>query len=259
MKFFKTHLFFLVLLIVFAPNSIRAKNFDFSNWDGLLKRYVGSKIIDEIPLNVIDYGKLKSDPVFYQLVSDLKLFIPSQLQTQKEKIAFWINVYNVFAVKMVADNHPLESIKDIGNFFKPVWKYEAGVVGDRNYTLDEIEHKILRKMGEPRIHVAIACASVSCPDLSIDAFSPERLNEQLDAQMRVFLANSKKGMRLDANGKRLHLSKIFEWFREDFDAQGGVLKFIQPYVSPKDRKVLSGLGLRIFFMKYNWRVNDSAL
>ena len=163
MKFFKSYLLFIVLFSVLAPDSIRAKNFDFSEWDGLLKRYVGSKIIDGIPLNTIDYGKLKSDSVFHQLVSDLKLFIPSQLQTQEEKVAFWINVYNVFAVKMVVDNYPLDSIKDIGNFFKPVWKYEAGIVGDRKYTLDEIEHEILRKMGEPRVHTAIVCASVKLP------------------------------------------------------------------------------------------------
>ena len=258
MKFFKQQILLMILLAVLVPHSTSAKKFDFSDWDSILKKYVDNKKIDGISLNTIDYRKLKSDPLFYQLVNDLKIFIPLKLQTHEEKIAFWINVYNVFAVKMVLDNYPLDSIKDIGTFFKPVWKLNAGVIGGKIYTLDEIEHKILRKMGEPRIHVAIVCASISCPDIPLYSFSPEILGEQLDAQMKVFLTNPKKGLRLEANGKRLFLSKIFKWFEEDFDAQGGVLKFIQPYVSLEDKQVLIQLSPRIFFMEYNWRLNDSS-
>ena len=249
----------MILLAVLEPNFTMAKTFDFSDWDDLLKKYVDLNKIDGTRLNTVNYKKLQNDPVFPKLIDELKSFSPSQLQTHKEKLAFWINVYNVFAVKIVTENYPLKSIKDIGGLFKPVWKHNAGVVGRREYTLDEIEHKILRKMGEPRIHVAIVCASISCPDLVTDVFKPERLNEQLDTQMRNFLANPEKGMRVDADGKRLFLSSIFDWFNEDFESHGGVLKFIQPHVDPKYRQVLESSSLRVFYMEYNWKLNDSPL
>ena len=257
MEFFKLQLMLVILITVLVPNSTMAKNFNFSNWDVLLKKYVDSDIIDGIRLNTVNYEKLQLDPLFSQLVNDLKLFLPSQLQTHKEKLAFWINVYNVFAAKIVTENYPLKSIKDIGGLFNSVWKYKAGFIGGREYTLDEIEHKILRKMREPRVHAAIVCASISCPDLATDAFRPEMLNEQLDAQMRSFLANPGKGMRMDADGKRVFLSSIFDWFNEDFESRGGVLNFIQPYVAQKDRQVLQNFNLRIVYMDYNWRLNGS--
>jgi hypothetical protein len=258
-KIFKLRLILMILLAVLEPNFTMAKTFDFSDWDDLLKKYVDSNKIDGTRLNTVNYKKLQNDPVFPKLIDDLKSFSPSHFQTLKEKLAFWINVYNVFAVKIVTENYPLKSIKDIGGLFKPVWKHNAGVVGRREYTLDEIEHKILRKMGEPRIHVAIVCASISCPDLVTDVFKPERLNEQLDTQMRNFLANPGKGMRVDADGKRLFLSSIFDWFNEDFESHGGVLKFIQPHVDPKYRQMLESSSLRVFYMEYNWKLNDSPL
>ena len=256
-KIFKLRLILMILLAVLEPNFTMAKTFDFSDWDDLLKKYIDSNKIDGTRLNTVNYKKLQNDPVFPKLIDDLKSFFPSQLQTHKEKLAFWINVYNVFAVKIVTENYPLKSIKDIGGLFKPVWKHNAGVVGRREYTLDEIEHKILRKMGEPRVHVAIVCASISCPDLAKDAFRPETLNEQLDAQMRGFLANPGKGMRVDADGKKVFLSSIFDWFKEDFESRGGVFKFIQHYVAPKDKQALKNISRRIFYMEYNWRVNSS--
>ena len=259
MGFFKLWFILMVLLIVLVPDSTKAKNFDFAAWDTLLKKHVGSNVIDGIYLNTIDYKKLQSDPIFFQLLSGLKLFTPSQLHTREEKLAFWINVYNVLAIKIVTEHYPLKSIKDIGGLFTSVWKSKAGFVGGREYTLDEIEHKILRKMEEPRIHAAIVCASVSCPDLAKGAFRPETLNEQLDTQMRDFLANPGKGMRVSADGKSVFLSSVFDWFSEDFESRGGVLKFLQHYVAPKDKQVLKNFGLRIFYMEYNWRLNDKML
>ena len=241
------------------PSITTAKQFDFDAWDALLKKYVNYNIRDDIQLNTINYKKLKSERLFSELLSDLNSFSPSQLETHEEKLAFWINVYNIFAVKIVTENYPLKSIKNIGGLFKSVWKYKAGSVGSRAYTLNQIEHKILRKMGEPRIHVAIVCASISCPDLAVDAFRSEKLNEQLDFQVRSFLTNTGKGMRLDTIGKRLFLSSIFDWFKEDFDSVGGVLKFIDPYIASKDKQLLEDSNLSIIYMDYNWRLNDSKL
>lgn len=259
-EFFKLRAMMVVLLAVLVPGFAMAQApvFDFADWDVLLKKYVAPNTIDGVQLNTVNYAKLKSDPAFSRLVNGLKLYSPSKLKTHEEKLAFWINLYNVFAVKMVADNYPLESIKDVGSLFKSVWKRKAGTVGGREYTLNEIEHKILRKMGEPRIHVAIVCASVSCPDLAMDVFTAEQLNRQLDVQMKSFLANSGKGMRIEADGKKVFLSAIFDWFEDDFESYGGVLRYIQPYVSSKDRQALRNPRLRVSYMDYNWGVNGSS-
>jgi hypothetical protein len=248
--------FFFAIMVFSMPVVSFAEPFDFAEWGSLLKRYVKPHVIDNIRLNAVDYGRLKTDPGFFRLVGRLEKFAPSGLKSHEEKMAFWINVYNIFAVKKVVDHHPLESIRDVGNFFKPVWKRLAGVVGGREYTLHEIEHEILRKMREPRIHVAIVCASVSCPDISKEVFRAETLNVQLDAQMKMFLENPGKGMRVDAGRKKAYLSPIFDWFEEDFEPRGGVLQFLQPYMPSEARKLMKSPAVRVSYLEYNWKVNE---
>jgi hypothetical protein len=240
------------LLIIFS-SSPNVEAFDFSGWDGLIKQYVAPKTIDEVPLYAVDYFGVKKDPRFSSLVSSLKVFSSDALKSRESKLTFWINAYNIFAVKMITDNYPVESIKDVGSFFKPVWKRIAGNVGGKKRTLNEIEHKILRKMDEPRIHVAIVCASVSCPDLRPEAYSEKRLNEQLDDQMRKFLQSQKKGMKLEKG--KVYLSPIFKWFADDFESRGGVLKFLSKYINEKESQVLKNSKLKISYMNYNWNVN----
>ena len=157
---------------------------------------------------------------------------------------------------MVTDHFPIESIKDLGSFFSPVWDKPAGNVAGKERTLNEIEHEILRKMDEPRIHVAIVCASVSCPDLRLEAFKVNSLNEQLDEQMKVFLKSSEKGMKIDNERNRVYLSSIFKWFEDDFKSRGGVLKFIANYVSPDVEKKLTRSGIKIYYLEYNWAINS---
>ena len=257
-KFLKFH-FILACLPFFILGPTHANAFDFSEWDVLLEKHVKSDLIDGISLNTVAYGKLRLDPVFHQLESKLRLFSPTKLRTHQEKLAFWINVYNIFAVKIVTDNYPLKSIKNIGGLFKSVWKIKAGTVGGEKYTLDEIEHGILRKMGDPRIHTAIVCASVSCPDLSKKAYKSEKLSEQLDMQMSDFLANPNKGMRVENNqqSKRILLSPIFDWFAEDFKSSGGVRKFIKSYVPTRYRQALENTDYPISYINYNWSINAS--
>ena len=255
-KFLKFN-FLLAFLSFFILGPTHANAFDFAEWDVLLKKYVKPDLIDGISLNSVAYGKLRLDPVFHQLESNLRLFSPAKLSTHQEKLAFWINAYNIFAVKIVTDNYPLKSIKNVGGLFKSVWKIKAGTVGGEKYTLDEIEHGILRKMGDPRIHTAIVCASISCPNLSKKAYKSEKLNEQLDMQMSDFLANPNKGMRVDNNqqSKKILLSPIFDWFAEDFKSSGGVRKFIKPYVPPTYRQDLENTEYSISYMDYNWSIN----
>jgi hypothetical protein len=229
--------------------------FDFSDWDVLVKKHVAPKIVDGVLINSVDYISLKEDPLFFSLSSRLKFYHLESLESEKSKLTFWINVYNILAAKIITDHYPIESIKDVGTLFKSVWKQPAGILGGKQHTLDEIEHKILRKMNDPRIHVAIVCASVSCPDLRLEAYTVDKLNEQLDDQMRIFLRSRQKGMNLDEKNNRVYLSSIFKWFEEDFDNRGGVLRYIGQYITAEEKKFLSNSHMKIAYLDYNWKIN----
>jgi Protein of unknown function, DUF547 len=169
------------------------------------------------------------------------------LSSREEKQAFYINAYNILALKMVADHWPAESIKDSGSLLSPVWDKPAGELGGKPGTLGELEHKILRPMGEPRIHLAIVCASVSCPDLRNEPYTAAQLNKQLDEQARNFLANPAKGLKIEKDA--LHVSQIFDWFEQDFAASGDVKGFIKKYKpDAPDLKIKANLP-------YDWAVN----
>jgi hypothetical protein len=229
--------------------------FDFSDWDALIKKYVSPKKVDGVMINAVNYKNLKNDGDFKKLISRLNSVQENLLKTREEKLVFWINTYNILSVKMVVDRFPIKSIKDVGSFFSPVWKKPAGRVAGKERTLNEIEHEILRKMNEPRIHVAIVCASVSCPDLRLEAFTAGKLNEQLSDQMKRFLQSSEKGMRMDKKKNRVYLSPIFKWFKDDFESTGGVLKVISNYVSPETAKELKNPSIDVSYLDYNWGIN----
>ncbi|MBI5427416.1 MAG: DUF547 domain-containing protein [Nitrospinae bacterium] len=233
-----------------------AESFDFSGWDALLKTHVSPSTRPGIRFNAVAYARLKEDPRFAQLTGDLGKFPLDRLNSREERLSFWINVYNILAVKTVLDHFPVKSIKDAGNIVSPVWKRPAGTVGGGERTLHEIEHDILRKMGEPRIHSAIVCASLSCPDLRMEAFVPGALNAQLDGQMKTFLENKEKGLRVDVQGGRVYLSSIFKWFAEDFESKGGVLAFVAQYAAPPDKKILTSGKAKISYLDYDWSLNE---
>ena len=243
----------LMICIVLAPSSAWA--FDFKGWDGLLKKYVEPTTIEGVVLAGVDYPAVKKDPAYAKLIADLKSFSPATLKIQKEKMAFWINTYNVMAVKMVLDHYPVKSIKDAGSLFSSVWKKKVGVVGGKEVTLNDIEHEILRKMDDPRIHVAIVCASVSCPDLRNEAYTADKLDAQLDDQFEKFLQNRGKGLLLSHKINRIRISKIFDWFEEDFEAKGGVLPFLSRYGPKIRRDFLKKKDLDVSYLDYNWDLN----
>lgn len=242
-----------VLTILSAPSAFA---FDFSSWDGLLKKYVAPKTINGVKLQAVDYKNLGKDQAYTKLINDLEKASLSGLKTQEEKLTFWINVYNIMSAKMVLDHYPVKSIKDAGSLFTAVWKKEVGVVAGKTRTLNEIEHEILRKMGEPRIHVAIVCASVSCPDLRGEAYTVENLDSQLDNQMRLFLVNSEKGLHVDAKKGRIYLSSIFKWFKEDFEAKGGVRNYLASYAPESAMAFLKNKKLTVYYLDYDWDLNE---
>jgi hypothetical protein len=208
---------------------------------------------------VVDYRALASDPEWTRLVAGLATANPVALADRAEKLAFWINVYNILAIETVSRSYPVESIRDLGSFFRPVWKKTAGNVGGRIVTLDAVEHRILRPMGEPRIHAAIVCASTSCPSLRREPFVAARLDAQLDDAMGTFATDRRKGVRIDRDTETVHLSRIFEWFSDDFTERGDVLGYVAPYLESSDRRWLhQHPDVRIRYLDYDWTLNDLA-
>ena len=200
--------------------------------------------------------------------------------TDKEKIAFWINVYNGLTLKLIVDHYPIES-STLRSFVFPKnsimqipgrWKeISFGVMGE-TMTLDEIEHAVLREQfAEPRIHVALVCAARSCPRLRGEPFAAAVLDEQLDDQAREFLSDGTK-FRIDRGKDVVYLSSIFDWFGSDFVAGYGtgdppgqrgeekqaVLNFVMRYVDEADAEYLRAGDFKIKFLDYDWTLNEQG-
>ncbi len=251
----KNHISKLILLLSLLLLNLSAPAWagepDWNTYSAMLKAHISSGEKDGIKLHLVDYPALAADQRWPGLLKQLSAFDLHALKSRDEKLAFWINVYNILAIKTVLDHWPLRSIRDVGGLFSPVWGQPAGVVAGKMRSLHEIEHEILRPMGEPRIHFAIVCASVSCPDLRAEAFTAPRLNRQLDDQVTTFLSRPQKGMALQDGSARL--SKIFDWFEDDFAPRGGVLGFIHHY--RPDIRINTRLAS---YLDYNWALNSKS-
>lgn len=237
--------------LLLSPVSGAATEPDWSGYQKLLASHVHAGMKNGVALNAVDYPALKASGDLDQVAAQLAVFSPEKLANRQERLAYYINAYNILAMKMVLDHWPLKSIKDAGSLVSPVWKKPAGKLGGKAVTLDELEHRILRTMGEPRIHFAIVCASVSCPDLRTEPYTASRLESQLDEQVKLFLGNPDKGLRVEQGSMRA--SKIFDWFKADFDQAGGVEFFIRRYRPglPEKLPVKSNLP-------YDWALNSKG-
>ena len=208
-------------------------------WDELLKKHVSED-------GKVNYYGFKKDKKELNIYID-SLTTQSEVENfnENEKLAFWINAYNALTVDLILKNYPLKSIKDI----KKPWDQRLWKFGDKWFNLNDIEHKILRKMNEPRIHFAIVCASISCPNLLNEAFIAENLEEQLNKVTKSFLEDKTKNV---ITQKKLQLSKIFKWFAKDFKVDGSLIDFLNLYstleISDK---------AKINYLDYDWGLNES--
>lgn len=195
--------------------------------------------------------------------------------SRDQRLAYWINAYNLFTLRAIVDHYPIRgrwlslsprnSIRQIDG----VWTTLRWNAAGRTVTLDDIEHKVLRPLfQEPRIHTAINCASVGCPPLAVEPYVAARLDQQLDAAARRYLA-SPRGLVVD--GATLRLSSIFKWYGDDFHARYGpagpggrplaeraLLAFVARYGPPAARAAAGSGTARITFLDYDWSLNDTA-
>ena len=240
----------LLLALCFQPAAY-AGPINWNPYNALLQQYIVSGEKNGVRLNLVDYPAIAADTRWPHILKQLADSDLHSLHNKKQQLAFWINSYNILAIKTVLDHWPLQSIRDAGSFFSPVWKKPVAVVAGQMRSLDEIEHHILRAMHEPRIHFAIVCASVSCPDLRPEAYDAAQLDAQLDDQAAIFLSRQQKGLRNAPDG--VQLSKIFDWFEADFSSRGGVIAFIRQY-----RPELSRQSSISSYLDYDWSLNSTS-
>lgn len=257
-KYFIIGSFFLVLASI-------SYGFDHSHalWTQVLKKYRTDD-------GFVRYSQLRADVTNPQ--HEFLIYLDSlQKVTNSEylswpklnQMAFLINAYNAFTVKLVIDHYPLSSITDIGGWFwkinKKPWKMEFfHLLEDKIKSLDPIEHEYLRndKFSDYRIHSALNCASYSCPLLRFEAYVGEQIDKQLDEQMLLWFADNER-TKFDLTKNKVYLSKIIDWYKEDFTKWGGSIHEILKKFAPENMKLLLSSSIDIEYLDYNWDLNDA--
>ncbi len=200
----------------------------------------------------VDYDGIKADPAFSRYVAGLASAGDASLEESNTRLALLINAYNAFAIQGILDGYSPTSMLGRYRFFK---RHEYSLLGTTT-TLEDLEHGQLLPLGEPRLHFAIVCASISCPRLASEAYTPAALDAQLDAATRAF-ANDGTRNRYDPVRQIAFLSRIFDWYEADFvRAAGSTQKYLARYVSdPAVREILARDGFEVRFVDYDWDLN----
>jgi len=211
---------------------------DHSIWNDLLKKYVDTT-------GNVDYNKFKNDAKsLEEYLSYLAKNVPVEGTDKNVLLAYYINLYNAATVKLILDNYPINSIKNLNGPWGKKWVK----VGTDLLSLGHIEHKILRKMNEPRIHFAINCASFSCPKLLNEAFVAHKMESQLQQATKDFINDNTRNIITEG---RLQLSNIFKWYKKDFTNNNALVAYINAYTSKNIES-----DAKIEYLKYNWNLNE---
>ncbi|WP_299133241.1 DUF547 domain-containing protein [uncultured Tenacibaculum sp.] len=229
---------FLILSLSFFINSFSQT----AVFNSLLKTHVDSK-------GNVNYKAFKKDEAKLQTYLDyLAKTSPKKNWSANKTKAFWVNAYNAYTIKLILDNYPLKSILKIKKKGKDAWNIKFAKVGNKTYTLNHIEHKILRKQfNDPKIHVGVNCASGSCPQLGNFAFTEDNYESKTTDLMEKFINDPKRNK---ISEKKIHLSKIFEWFEGDFTKNGSLINFLNKYSKTK----ISNKA-KISHLQYDWNLN----
>lgn len=213
----------------------------------LLQKHVDST-------GLVNYkGFLTDKTLLENYLMTLDSFPPTKNWPEDEQKAYWINVYNAATIELILENYPLKSIRDLHPtpyipFVNTVWHIQNITIGGKKGSLDQIEHEILRpRFNDPRVHFAINCASFSCPRLRNEAYTAEKLENQLIEQTTSFINNPDKNT---LSEKKVEISPIFSWFSDDFKEKGSIIQYINTYSDVKiDDKA------EISYKEYDWRLN----
>ena len=238
-----------------ASDESNQEDFDHSAWDELLKTHLDT--IHESGINLFDYAGLRASAADMERLKNYLLSqtaLDPRTRSRDVQMAYWINLYNALTVWVVVNDYPVDSIKDIksGLFIFGPWQRELITVAGQSLTLDNIEHNILRPIWkDPRIHYAVNCASLGCPNLAEDAYRADNLEALLEKGAREYINHPRGAQVRDGE---LHLSSIYEWFQVDFgDSLDGVIAHLQKYANPELFNALR--QVEEFHHDYDWKLN----
>ena len=237
------------------------KAFSYSNYENVLAKYVNNQ-------GLVDYEALQANRGELDAFNTAFAAVTPETYaswSEPEQLAFLINAYNAFTLQSIIDQNPLKkSIKDIPG----VWKRRKFNLAGQAETLDNIEHDTIRvDFNEPRIHVALVCAAMSCPPLRNEPYQAENLDQQLDEQVRQFIA-SPHGFQIKRNEGKVYLSSIFKWYGQDWQPdyaiegkfagsakERAVLNFLSNYLNQNDREYLEKGNYKVSYLNYDWSLN----
>jgi hypothetical protein len=241
---------FISTAMTFSAVQVASAPFDHSKFDQVLKQYVDEK-------GLVNYNGIAQDRRFSEYMKSLESVEVEEL-SRDGQLAFWINAYNAVTIDKVIKKKPKESVRE--TFIPGVWtstkffRSREHTVGNRRLSPDDIEEILRKEFKDPRIHFSIICASSSCPKLPRIAYTEGNVQARLKEETQEYL-NSERGIQVDRAGNILYLSRIFDWFKEDFvQKSDSVMDFIRPYLR---REVLSFLDRKpkMKFLGYNWALN----
>lgn len=220
-----------------------SSNAQTTTYNSLLQKHVDKQ-------GNVDYKGLKTDEARLDMYMEyLAATSPNKTWSVNKQKAFWINAYNAYTLKIILENYPLKSITKIKKKGKTAWKIPFVKVGNKLYTLDHIEHKILRKnLFDPKIHVGVNCASISCPKLSNIAFTEENIEAELTRLMNDFVNDPSKNK---LSKKKVQISSIFDWFKEDFTKNNSVIDYLNTF-----SEIEINSNAKINYLKYDWSLNS---
>ena len=218
-------------------------------FDRLLKKYVNEQ-------GLVNYSAWKQNAADLSALDDyLKQFAPrpDNPAQDNEKAAALVNAYNAFVLRWILSNYPIESIWQLKDSFSG----KRNEVGDHKVSLDDIEHGTLRPLIGYRAHAALVCAARSCPPLQRFAYTADKVGEQDDAAYRAWLVREDLN-KFSPNEKKIEISSIFQWFKQDFDKVGGVPKILGRYAPASAREFVANGNYAIKYFRYNWGLNDQG-
>jgi hypothetical protein len=260
----------LAILALAASTMALALDHSHKAWDELVKKHV--KYAQNGNASRVDYaGFLKDRAQLKAVLDDYQKVAKAGFDgwSKPQQQAFLVNAYNAFTVEKILTRYPgIKSIRDFGTVFGNPWKDKFFTLFGQPSYLDQVEHEILRKEGvydDPRVHVAVVCASIGCPMLRTEAFTAANLEASLEDGMKRFLSDRARN-RYNAQAKKLEVSKIFDWYGKDFEkghkgytsVKATMAKYADLLAdSAEDRAAVKSQSAEVAFLEYDWSLNDT--
>lgn len=229
----------IVTILIINLNFVFADAPDHNQWDALLRKHVSKD-------GMVNYKGIKSDiNELNAYLETLQQRLPGDSWSDNEKLTYWINLYNANTVALIVRHYPVKSIMDIDK----AWDNPFIKLGKETYSLNDIEHKIIRKrFDESRIHFVLVCAAISCPILLNEAYKATILEKQLHQQTQNFITDNSKN---EIQESKAIVSQLFNWYPEDFTKKGSIADYINQY-----SKIKLNEDTKIEFMDYDWSLNE---